>query len=114
MFVLQLNRMTGNSDHYERVARASTREELEAFLSAERVTPYADPGENLFDGRPTTWRKSFRKGGPLEWFNDVTDLSMHGVEPIYECLDREQYVAEQASIAGEQWDAVIGAIPIIY
>jgi hypothetical protein len=34
-------------------------EEIQGFLQAEKVTPYRDG----------PWGKTFRCGGPLEWFN---------------------------------------------
>jgi hypothetical protein len=41
------------------VARADTKEDLVAYLDRERVEKYVD-------GR---WGKTFRRGGPLEWYN---------------------------------------------
>jgi hypothetical protein len=41
------------------VARGESRESLIAFLKKEKVEPYTD--EN--------WQKTYRKGGPLEWYN---------------------------------------------
>lgn len=40
-------------------ARATTCEELLDLLVAEKVEPYTD----------SPWRKTYRCGGPLEWFN---------------------------------------------
>lgn len=60
MFVLYLNDM--RSAHIEDrspAAWAETREALERLIEAEKVDGYND-------GR---WGKSFRRGGPLEWFN---------------------------------------------
>jgi hypothetical protein len=39
-----------------------TREELDALIVRECVRPWRDGG----------WHKSFRAGGPLEWFNSST------------------------------------------
>lgn len=69
MWMLQMNPMTGNTEDRHPIGWAETKEELEAFVNAERVDPYQEPGTSHFDGKPTTWRKTFRKGGPLEWMN---------------------------------------------
>lgn len=60
MWILLLNDMrSAHFEHLEPVACAETREALEAFVARERVPGYQD-------GR---WAKSFRQGGPLEWYN---------------------------------------------
>ena len=60
MWVLFLNDMRmSNIENVEAVARASTREALQAFVESQRVEPYSD-------GR---WLKNFAVGGPLEWYN---------------------------------------------
>jgi hypothetical protein len=67
MWILQLNPMTANFENLSAVARAETREQLVAFLLREQVEPYTDDdGENMCGGK---LRKSFRKGGPLEYLN---------------------------------------------
>lgn len=49
------------------IARAETVEALKAFIESESVEPYSDDdGENMCGGK---LRKSFRKGGPLEYLN---------------------------------------------
>lgn len=63
MWVLVLNPMRGRFEESNPVARAITKEELEAFVARERVEPYSD------EGRDHSWSKTFRRGGPLEWFN---------------------------------------------
>ncbi len=50
------------------VAWSESREALERFVEAEIVEPYDDTSDWDFSTR--TWRKVFRKGGPLEWFNN--------------------------------------------
>ena len=60
MWELRLNDMRSPKIELLRpVTRANSRDELEAFLAREKVTLY-------FDGH---WRKYYRVGGPLEWFN---------------------------------------------
>jgi hypothetical protein len=60
MWVLLLNDMrSSNVETQFPVARAETLEQLHAFLAREKV-------QHWNDGR---WGKSYRCGGPLEWFN---------------------------------------------
>ena len=60
MFILQLNDMRAlNVENLRPVARAETKEELQRLLDNEKVESYSD-------GR---WGKSYRHGGPLEWYN---------------------------------------------
>lgn len=59
MFVLKMNLMRGRTEEVHPVARAETREGLVALMERERVPVYSD-GQ---------WRKSFRQGGPFEWYN---------------------------------------------
>ena len=60
MFILQLNEMSMNAEYVAPVAWAENAEALLALLESEKVEPYQEG----------SWRKVFRKGGPLEWFND--------------------------------------------
>ena len=65
MWVLYLNDMrSSNIEILVPVARASTKEDLKAFVARNEVTPYDDGG----------WGKIFRQGGPLEWFNRPYDF----------------------------------------
>lgn len=60
MWVLLLNDMRhAHIEQLTPVARAETKEQLIAFLQRETVEPYQDDH----------WSKTFKKGGPLEWFN---------------------------------------------
>lgn len=59
-WLLRLNDMRASQiEILTTVAVASTREALQAFMAAEAITPWSD-GQ---------WGKSFRAGGPLEWYN---------------------------------------------
>lgn len=70
IWALCLNPMRGQAEERTPVARANTKEALERFLAQEKVEPYDDISDNMnFPDRPYTYRKVFRKGGPLEWFN---------------------------------------------
>lgn len=62
---LALNDMRSSKIEYkEFVACASSKEELEALLVQEKVPTYRDADR---------WGKTFRKDGPLEWFNTSYD-----------------------------------------
>lgn len=64
MVILQLNHMRDvRIEILSLVGWTETMEEMEAFLESEKVKPYQDE----FNGRLFT--KSYRKDGPLEWYN---------------------------------------------
>ena len=95
MWILQLNDMrSSNVEIVEPVVKAETREELERFVESERVEPYRD-------GR---WNKSFRRGGPLEWFNrplsSLSRIHFLDVGTEDECAERvrERYRDRLAEI----------------
>lgn len=67
MWILQLNPMQGNYERLEAVARAETREALEAMLAREAVEPYTEDDHNAWG--PCKLRKAYRKAGPLEYMN---------------------------------------------
>lgn len=72
MWILRLNDMrSSNVETMTSVARAETREELEALVHREQVPRY----DEVEIGR--TWRKEHRKGGPLEWCNPISGVH-HG------------------------------------
>lgn len=64
MWVLQLKDMRNAKIEHPAtpVIRAETKEELESLLKLEKVERYQDD----------QWGKTFRKDGPLEWFNDTS------------------------------------------
>jgi hypothetical protein len=60
MWLLQLNDMRASQiEIMAPVARADSRASIMALLTREGTAPYRDG----------PWRKEFRQGGPLEWFN---------------------------------------------
>lgn len=60
VYILVLNDMrSSNYETMTTVARANSIQELVDLVESELTTPYRD-GQ---------WNKSFRAGGPLEWFN---------------------------------------------
>lgn len=87
MWVMLLNDMRSpNIERLTPVCRAETKEMLMDFLTRESVPGYRD-GQ---------WGKSFRQGGPLEWFNPPykNDENMHfqnagGVEKWIENARRD-------------------------
>lgn len=102
MMILQLNPMTANYERLTAVARAETREALEAFLLSEKVEPYSDSdGESMCGGR---LNKSFRKGGPLEYFNPP-DRN--------ECFVEVGTAEDWAEQAREQYRHSVGSIMLV-
>lgn len=83
MWVLLLNDMrSANIEIREPVCCAVEKDELTDLLTREKVETYQDGNEHRREPTPggygdlgdvhgsnRTWGKSFRKGGPLEWFN---------------------------------------------
>jgi len=78
-FVLVLNSMMGNTEGATEFGPYDTRDQLLTFYEGELVEPYMDEGPDLFDysgsGKTKKYSKTFRKGGPLEWYNPL-----HGQE----------------------------------
>lgn len=73
VYVLFLNDMrSSNIEILEPVARASSVSALESLLSKERVPAYSDGN----------WGKAYRKGGPLEWFNEPSDYTRSGIREV--------------------------------
>ncbi len=53
--------------------RSETREELQALVARETVAPYKEAIEHVWGkDQVPTHIKSFRKGGPLEWYDPPT------------------------------------------
>jgi hypothetical protein len=125
MFVLFLNDM--RTAHYERtqpVCRAETVEELQAFLDKEKVEPYSTDGMNqiihttdfvaqtaggvVVDAPlPHRWGKTFRKDGPLEWFNPP--LNCNSSEHFILAPSKEEWMRD----AEENYRRSIESIPTI-
>ena len=89
MWILQLNDMRAKDVlSLTSVARAETKEELEAFVKQETVDPYQTTGYGDFT-------KCFKEGGPLEWFNPA--IKGHDVQSYINAGDAETW-AERARI----------------
>lgn len=64
MWILMLNDMRSRKmEELKEVVKSETKEQLEDFIKSELVDLYRENG----------WHKSFRKGGPLEWYNPPVD-----------------------------------------
>jgi hypothetical protein len=93
MWILILNDMrSAKSEHLKPAARGATREALERLLLSEKVEPYREPGHNLYG--EVNWGKSFRKGGPLEWFNAPSDYDIQSGDLF---IDVDEWVAREKS-----------------
>jgi hypothetical protein len=94
MFILYLNNMRDcKIEMLQPVAWAETKEQLLQFLEAQKVEPYSD--REMEETYGTTWSKTFRKGGPLEWHNPPYDAEIHfrripTHEEVIESLEREK------------------------
>ena len=76
MFFLLLNDMRSAHFENQRIAARGSRRALEALLASEAVTLYED-------GR---FRKSYRAGGPLEWYNppfSYSDPPIQSFEEVF-------------------------------
>lgn len=128
MFILTLNDM--RHPHFEDltpVACAETTDALIAFVQRERVESYVDQGEHHIvhdtdvsaqmigpwvEPKPGyAWSKCFKRGGPLEWYNDPGDSGLSGGDYVHQVLSREEFLAQAVLAAGQQWDAKIGSLP---
>lgn len=78
-FVLWLNMMRNRVESRTEVARFDTREEAIAFYKGELVEHYTDEGPNFLGDDTQPYRKYFRKGGPLEWFNPIMEEDLQGL-----------------------------------
>ena len=78
LFGLVLNPMRGHTEETRLICISDLRSELELLVASERVEPYGDPGQSSFGLGDTVWRKSFRRGGPLEWYNPPEDSCYYG------------------------------------
>lgn len=72
-YYLVLNPMTGRVQEQSPTGPFSSKEEAITFYNNEKVEPYDDEGPDCFNGGTKNYRKAFRKGGPLEWCNPLSD-----------------------------------------
>jgi hypothetical protein len=107
MFVLTLNDM--RDAHYEDlslVCTAPTKEELEAFLEREKVEPYKGEGPNTYRGS-IEYSKTFREGGPLEWFNSPSSV----IPCIHEVVTIDEFIGQAADYARQDYKSRYGSVP---
>lgn len=84
MWVLKLNDMRSSKiEMWESVARAEHSEKLQQWMDLEKVEPYRDE----------QWSKVFRKGGPLEWYNEPLGMG-HGIYNIGTEEDWVQHIRD--------------------
>jgi hypothetical protein len=94
MWILALNDMRSPQiEIMTNICRADTEEELRALVEREKVAPYKDGH----------WRKIYRKGGPLEWFNAPSQFDTN----FYCAIEREELVRR----AENEWDSAVGSLP---
>ena len=86
---LHLNPMQQNTENYTQFGPFPTMEVLRAFYDNEKVEQYKEEGPDRFGGGTKIYVKSFRKGGPLEWYNPLSEAEWiapsyhgHGVHEI--------------------------------
>lgn len=72
-FYLSLNSMRGYPEESTQFGPYDTAEAARAVYEAERVEPYYDTAPGIYDWRPYSYRKVFRKDGPFEWVNELTE-----------------------------------------
>lgn len=73
MHILALNRMFSKSEEVHIVVASLSKEKIEEFYKDQLAPePYDDPddSENQ-EWKDKVWRKTFKKGSPLEWFNPI-------------------------------------------
>lgn len=74
---LLLNPMMGGVEQCVEILTAETMAEIKAFYDSQLVEPYSDEGPDCYQFGSTpqtkTYHKSFRKGGPLEWYNPLSN-----------------------------------------
>lgn len=107
IWALCLNPMRGQAEERVPIARADTKEALERFLAQEKVEPYENVGDNPnFPGRPHTYKKYYRQGGPLEWFNEPMQP-----EPVGNHFQRIPSEDDYVDAAKTEWGQRIGILP---
>lgn len=107
IWALSLNPMRGRTEERRPVARAATKDALEEYIVRERVPEYSDVGDNSnFPGEPYTYKKVFRKGGPLEWYNFPLQPEPAGNH--FQEIPSEAMWVENARA---EWQQQVGCLP---
>jgi hypothetical protein len=120
MWILQLNPITSNAENIVPVYRAETKEELEALLARETAgEEYTDvEEENRRDPAwpPNHWRKHYKRGGPLEWFNPPGPDGVVWYPNVYAIIDvgtLENWMEEAKTEALRCWNNLLREVPQI-
>jgi len=95
-FKLILNPIHERCEHGQIVVISTDRDKIIEFYNNELVPGgYTDEGINAWDNSVKIWHKQFRRNGPLEWFNPVSDilngLDMHHHGISYEWIEEDTY-----------------------
>ena len=107
IWALALNPMRARTEERVPVARADNKEALQRFLAQEKVEEYEDVGDNpFFPNQPYTFKKVFRKGGPLEWFNWPLQPEPAG-NHFQQVPSEEMWI----NTAKTEWGQRIGCLP---
>jgi hypothetical protein len=96
-YALYMNDMrSSNIEMRSFVCWSRSREALEKLLEDERCEPYSDDSPREGHHR---WAKSYRKGGPLEWFNPIDPhyamIYGHGIQNLTDQLERMMHAAPE-------------------
>lgn len=93
-YVLVMNMMRNRTESVTEVRRFDTPEQLREWYNEQLVEPYTDDGPSGFHDGNEKFRKCFRKGSELEWFNPLTEEEFttpshhgRGVHLAYSNLD---------------------------
>lgn len=75
VYCLCLADMHGGVDKSVVVAVFDTLHALKNYYESQLAgTPWTDEPSNDWAGQPRRWHKVFKKGSPLEWYNDASSL----------------------------------------
>jgi hypothetical protein len=84
-----LNPMMGNTEQGTQFGPFPSREAALVFYNGEKVEPYKEEGHDSFGNGTKMYSKSFRKGGPLEWYNPLHETELitpgcfgHGIHEV--------------------------------
>jgi hypothetical protein len=75
-----LNNMMSNYEHSETFGPFDSEQHAIDWLDEQRTDPYTEDGPDMFSSNPKSYRKVFKKGSILEWFNppDKYELNTNG------------------------------------
>ena len=109
MWILFLNDIRDpKPESVKAVFRAENKDELQALVAREAVAPYEEAIEHMWGkGKVPTHSKSFRKGGPLEWYNPP--LAAHDRGHFKHMQPVDDVVKKQVEVASKQIEEQIRA-----